>query len=439
MREHGIPMSRTAAALPILFSVSLLACKSGPLGSYESCLREPSAYREGRSREGFTTTQGGFWWLDWEGTGVRPRDPVLTVTLTKKDCLYSIRAEGAEARWAQGGFTYLDDMSFHQDRSGRRLGFVAFDAAGAYAVIDGVKSPPYEKILWRPSFSPSGRRSGYLAKTASGAVAVVDGQIVARERGFHEGLFEVLDDGRFAAAPKREDGMYEVVLDTMRTAPFTDLCRATIRPSGRSAVVGKLGDTYVTFIDGQEIQAPGIPGRCEVTFAPDDSRWGWIALHTGPGGVKSEEAAAVIDGKVHPLPTSVAELHFIAGLAVVRTSTADPSGYTIHGARKWEKTHWLVDLQTPAVPPTKDDYSPVDNGWTVEWTRVKIGDSVGPRFDQVDWNTLFVDAQGKVHYTGERRGQRMEVIDNVLIAPGQGRSPATLNVPDAPPAPDGQR
>lgn len=435
-------MARSAALLPSFLLLFLSACAAAPRGPYESCLREPGAYREGRTRKGATTSHGGVWWMDWDGGGVWPREPVLDLRLTIKDCLYSVHAEGAPARWEQGGFTYLDEMSFHQDRSGRRVGFVAFDKAGAYAVIDGAKSPAYERILWRPSFSPDGRHAGYLAKSRAGAVAVVDGLVAMRARDFHEVLFEVLDDGRFAAAPRREDGKYEVVLGAVTSPPVDDLCDSrtpVIRPSGRFAFVGMRGGAYVTFVDDREIPAPGLPARCEIVFSEDDTRWGWIALHTGPGGLASDEIGAVIDGTYHPLAATTAEIRFRAGLAIVRTSRADPSGYTIHGPRKWEYVHWLADLSTPAARPTEDDYHPVDNGHTVEWTRVRIGESVGPRFDEIDWNSLFFDDRGRVHYTGVRGGVRVEVIDNVLIAPGQGQSPPALQVPDTPAAPDGRR
>jgi hypothetical protein len=428
-------MARSAAALTIALLLSLPACAGGPRGPYESCLREPSAYRNGLSRQGATSPQSGFWWQDWGGGGIPPNDPVMRVTLTKNDCLYSIHAEGPLGRWTQGGFTYLDEMTFHQDRSGRRLGFVGFDEAGVYAVIDGDRGPAYKDILWRPSFSPSGQRSGYLAKTEAGAVAVVDGQIVARAPDFHRSLFEVLDDGRFAAAPKRGDGQYEVILGNVTSPPVADLCDrrpAVILPSGRFAFVGKHGDVYTTYVDGREVAAPGIPANCEIVFSDDETRFGWIAIHTGAGGVASTETGAIIDGAYHPLGEQGADVRFRAGLAIIHTNKADPSGYSIHGNRKWEHVHWLVDLATPAAPPTQDDYFPVDNGWTVEWSRVQIGQSVGPRFDKIDWLSLFVDDRGKVHYTGDRRGSKIEVIDNVIIAPNQGQSTPVNRAPDTP-------
>lgn len=436
-----------AIALALLSLAGLSGCASGPLGPYESCLREPTAYREGRSRLAYTSSDG-VRWMDWGGGGIPPREPVLRVAMSIKDCLYSVQAEeangapGAAPRWVVGGFTYLDEMSFHQDRSGRRVGFVAFGPKAAYAVIDGVKSPPYKDVLWRPSFSLGGGHSGYLARTQDGAVAVVDGQVVGRAPDYHRGLFEVLDDGRFAAAPKRADGMYEVVLGSVRSPPVTDLCDRfpVIRPSGRFAFVGKRGGQYVTFVDGREVPAPGLPAGCEIIFSEDDARWGWIAIHTGPGGLKSEETGAVVDGTFFPLPERGTDVHFRAGLAVVRTQRADPSGNTIHGNRKWENVHWLVDLPTPAVPPTEDGYFPADGGFTVEWSRVRIGDSLGPRFDEIDWRSLRVDESGSVRYTGVRGGSRLQVVDNVLAArravvaePLPQTDGPTDGPPDAPP------
>ena len=378
-------------------------------------------------------------WWDWGGGGYRPQNQVLALRLSKQDCLYSILVEGQGVRWEQGGFTSLDGHDFRQDLSGRHVGFVGHVKDDTFVVIDGVKSPPYRGVLWPPSWSPDGRHAGYLAKEGTGAVAVVDGRVVGRAPEYHRGMFEVLDDGRFGAAPKRADGQYEVVVGDVRSPPVDDLCDshlATVLPSGRFAVVGKRGSAYVPIVNGEEIEAPGVPAGCRIVFSPDGERWGWIALHVGPGGVASREQAAIVDGKLYSLEREAmaTEVSFFTGLAIVRAQKADPSGQTLHGYRKWETVHWLVDLDTPAVPPTEDGYFPPDHGQTVEWARVRIGSSVGPRFDRIDLQSLHVDAAGSTHYVGERGGFRLDVVDNVL-APARSQAVAAPEpgAPDPPP------
>lgn len=422
----------------LVLLASLSGCAGGLRSDYQRCLEAPNGHGNVRYREAFTSSDG-LVWGDWDRGAMQPRAPVQRLQLTLQNCLYSVQAEGEAARWTLGGFTYVDVSSFGQDPSGRRVGFTASDSRdGAYyAVIDGVKSPPYKEILRRPTFSRNGRHAGYLARTADGAVVVVDGQVAFRARDVHPLLFDVLDDGGFAAAPKREDGSVVAMVGDVVSPPVDDLCDSrlpVIRPSGHFAFVGKRSGDHVVIVDGRHVPAPGLPGGCEVLFSDDDSRFGWIAVHAGPAGLQSSEIAAVIDGEILSLSGTTADLRFQGRLAIVRTSHADPSGNSIHGQRKWESVHWLTDLPDPAVPPTEDSYFPPDTGLTLTWERVRIGSSIGPRFDRIDWSTLVAGEDGHVRYTGERGSARLEVVDNVLVQP-RGERPA-LRVPDpAPPDP----
>jgi hypothetical protein len=336
------PRGPTAAAAALLLA-ALPACSHTYRTSYESCLHDPGAHRNDMRRVGYTTDDGAVWWQDWGGGRAPPPRPTLKLTMTVHDCLYSVQAQGDGVAWGQGGFAYLDEGSFRQDRSGRRAAFVAFGPDRAYAVIDGQKSPAWAEITWPPVFSRNGRHAGYLAKDTSGAVAIVDGQVVARAPSFHKSFFDVLDDGGFAAAPLRDDGTYEVVVGDRRTGTFTDLCEsrgAVVTPSGHFAVVGKRGGTYVTVVDGEEIAAPGFPSRCWVAFSHDERRWAYAAVAADS---KQDPQGAVVDGHFFPVPPNEGfDVSFLWDLAYVRTTKV--LGSSIHGPSKFESVLGLVSL-----------------------------------------------------------------------------------------------
>jgi hypothetical protein len=110
----------------------------------------------------------------------------------------------------------------------------------------------------------------------------------------------------------------------------------------------------------------------------------------------------VWDGRVTPLEAPGQVSRFSGAYPIFTTSsTTFP-----------EETRVVVfGVPTPHVQPSVDDYQRKEIPARRMW-RVRIGDSLGPRFDALELSSIDVLEDGRVKYVGTRNGLEIEVIDN---------------------------
>ena len=376
------------------------------VSSYERCLAHPEEWREGVRREGGWHPRLAFGFGDWGASyGYVER---LRVTERVEHCRHVVTAELEGRPFESRPYGYVDH--FVTDVDGHHLAFVGSDAK-AYVVVDGVESQPWDEVLWPPTFSANGVHLAYLARDGQGGALVVDGQIVRRAPGFVPNNFRLGDDGSAAAVQKTADGGVEVVLGARTSGRFDDVCALSfvLGPAGRFAFVGRRGNHYLGVVDFQEIPAPGIPTGCDIVFSADGSRFAYATrddrreFDTGKA-VEVSRYALVLDGSVQPLSASGSIARLAHDLAVVAID--EPSSRIL----------WVVGTETPEVAPVDDGYRPPASQYsTPRAVRVRLGDSLGPAFDEVELPSFTHTDDGHVRYVGLRGGSHYPVVDNVIV------------------------
>lgn len=383
-------MTRAAA---LLIAAGLLAgCGHGPRTPYQECLAAPSERRSGRS---------------WNPS---PK-PALDATESVEECLHYVTV-----KQRHGGIFrsrgYEETDHFVTDRQGRRWSFDGH-RDHVFVVIDGIEGPPLLHIDWFSTFSPSGNHVAYIARDDTGPLVMLDGRVAMRAREIKPNNFVVLDDGRFGVVRSAaEPGKWEVAFGSWVSPTFDEIIELSFwahEEKGRLAFVGKRGDVYVPVIDGKIIEVPGGVNGKEIRFSPDGEHFVFVSVERG------DRYHAIWDGRAFPLPGRGTFEHF----------AGDHPIFQVSGPAYPEETHYLVlGASTPRVPPSEDDYRNPSQ-WSHWTSRVRLGDSLGPRFDSLKPGSLEILGNGQVRYVGIRGGNEIPVIDNRL--PGDdGRRPAQV-------------
>jgi hypothetical protein len=399
-------MRLSSSALLVGVALTTAACSQGYRSSYEQCRDEPRAWGEGTSRSGGFEERLGFNWGDW---GKSYGYPVRwSVTERIQGCRHIVSFADGARRWQTRPYGYVD--SFGTDPSGLRFAFVASDDK-EYAVIDGVEGPPWDDVLWPPTFSNDGQHVAYLAKDAAGGAVVLDGKVIARAAGFVANNFSLDDGGTVAAVAQRADGKVVVVRGEQTSGAFDEICELSfvVSAAKRFAFVGRRAGRFLAVVDFIEIDAPGVPSGCDVIFSADGKRYAYstVAHRRKRDGSDEQTFSVVIDG----------EVHVFSGRADVARLTSDLA-LVSYEKQSFVQHLKLMGATTPDKPPSADDYHPPQYyGTPGTATRVELGDSIGPAFDSVELESFARSPDGHVSYVGLRGGARFAVLDNVLQAP----------------------
>jgi hypothetical protein len=406
-RAYRSPRRYASRVIRTVFAALLLgAVVPGCIGrshpsELDRCRRDPARYDSTRSGSFSKNLRDVYW-------GHLDPQSVADVTEERRGCAYRVLVRAAGRSYENGGFASVRDYRFNIQ--GDRLLYAASDGLKHWVVIDGVEGRRYGSIQATPRFSVNGRHVWYTAEDEGETVVVVDGEERARGRRLHPSIFGVLADGRALIAPPRPDGRWQVFAGRAAGPVFDDIVDGSLRTSFADAhygYVGRRGADFHAVIDEREIEAPGRPAR--ITFSVDEAHY---AFTVSPIPGRSDTAHGVIvDGRFHPFDRDMEVDLYDGGLAVAH-GYDDGVLYVPIGAR------------TPSQPPTQDDYRPASDHNKGE--RVKIGQSMGPRFDEVRRGTLRVDVTGLVTYQGVRGTTTYDVVDNVIQEPSELPSPVQL-------------
>lgn len=397
----------------LVITAALLAgCRGhGPRTPYQECLAAPREHHARHVQRGGWTPQLSFTW----GSGYS--DGTLDVEDNLEECLHYITVKQGGRTFRSRGYERIEH--FVTDRKGRRW---SFEGHGdhTFVVTDGVESPPLRDVRWFSTFSPSGNHVGYLARDAAGSLVMLDGRVAMRAAAIEPNNFVVLDDGRFGVVRgAAEPGKWEVAFGSWVSPAFDSVAELSFwvhEGKGRLAFVGNRGSERVAVIDGKIIEAPGIVSGKDIRFSEDGDHFAYVTrVPSATGKHEDERFYAIWDGRAFPLGGSGNFERFLGARPVFSTS----------GPAYAEETHYVVlGVPTPGVPPSADEYQKVDR-WSRWTSRVRIGDSLGPRFDDLKPGSLEISGNGQVRYVGIRAGVEIEVIDNRL--PGDtGKRPAQV-------------
>jgi hypothetical protein len=151
-----------------------------------------------------------------------------------------------------------------------------------------------------------------------------------------------------------------------------------------------------------------VPIGCKIDFSADGARHGYatVAHRRLRDGGDDARYWFVIDGVARET----------RGQAWIARLTPLLSLVSVEAAQ-YERQLLVVEAATPARPPSDDEYTPASSGGPRPITRVVLGESVGPAFDEVDIDSFERGADGVVRYVGLRGEQRVAVADNVIAAP----------------------
>ncbi|MEZ4442555.1 MAG: hypothetical protein R3B72_25905 [Polyangiaceae bacterium] len=361
-------------------SLLLTGCATRSYG-FEACLEDPSRARA------------------YEPHLQKPR-----VTVRLRGCYQVVTADLPTGRHESRPFKMVDD--FVTAGGGTRLAYVGY-AERVHVVIDGVESPPYDEILWPPTFSADGRHVGYLARADRGDVLVVDDDVKLRGRQLSRDHFLITDDGRAAAVAIREDGDQQVVFGDQWSEVFDEMsCERSLRfVGGRLSFVARRKNDLLAFVDLKAIDVPGVPVGCRVHMSADGARFAYVShdlFRSFDRGEPEEisEYRLVVDGEVQLLQGRGDILKLTPSLTLVAVEEGDGT------------TLWVLGAATPAET-SDDEYRP-PAGRAV---RVRLGDSLGPAFDSVDRDSFEISPEREVSYVGLRNGVRHNVIGNRLATP----------------------
>jgi len=389
--------------------IVLAGCAPPPRSSFEACLADTRAFRFRDARRGGFHERLRFNWADWGRDNVYS-DGRLDVVESIERCEHFVTVKQGARTWRSRGYKRIEH--FVTDIHGRRW---AFEGHGdhVFVVVDGVEGPPFREVGWMPTFSLNGEHVAYLAKEDQGGVVMVDGRTALRAPDVKANNFAVLDDGRVAAVVSAPGGKWRVAFGDQVSPAFDDIVELSFTVSeakGRLGFVGVRGAEYVAVIDGRVIEAPGVVLRRSITFSNDGDH---VAYGTCVRGEKpgKDRCFAVWDGRVIPLGDGADVVQFLGAYPVFSTSGAP------------EETHYVIlGLPTPAVEASYDEYQR-EGMHSRRTSRVRIGDSLGPRFDDLKPGSLQILPDGRVRYVGIREGGEIEVIDNRMP---QGAKPAQV-------------
>lgn len=393
--------------LGVTFSAAgTAACGAPGQSTYASCLREPKSYGEGATRNGHVTSYR----IEQEYYLYSAPEEAFRTTITRSDCKDSLRVKGPGIEFSGGPWLPLWDEGFAANYNTKRLAFAYYaEEHKAYVWVDGKAWGPYHDIMVSPRFSDNGEHVAFVVKEGDGTFTLIaDGRRVPNHPMVTSWPFlYVLDDGRLAAPSRRSDQKVEVIVGNYRSPPFDELCGDrgfSPGPKGHYGLTGKVGSSWVTIIDGAEVKTRSLPSHCEIKFSEDGSRSGYLgmAIEKDP----ASKQGVVIDGVYHPELERASDFAFYGSLPVATKDERRQGGDTV-------RTLVVVGTRTPEQPPT-EDVPPAAGAPPQTWIRVRIGDSVGPRLDEVDLKSLKMDDDGRVRYTGRRRGTSFELVDNVV-------------------------
>lgn len=422
-------MRRVTLAALAMASSGALAIGCTPAwqrSTYEQCLASPQSWGEGQIRRGELGVNG---FLSGQ---YGSEDKSFTVSITRKDCLDTVDVRGRGVEFHGGPFRPMWDSAFAVSFETNRLAVAHYtDEHEAWVWLDGERHGPYDGIGIGPRFSRSGAHVAWAALEGSAQVLYVDGREVRRgQRLLDFPFFWVLDDGRVAAPLLRSDGKLQFLVGAdYDSGPLDEHCSFVVGPRSRWAFTAKRDGQWITVIDGKELGVPGVPQNCDVRFSEDGAHFGY--LNSTTFGAPRTWAGLVLDGSFIPLAEDASSFDFHGDLPVVKLDKKAGRDHT-----DWEATFVTVGVETPRAAPTADDYEP-DRGYSPgrSWARVKIGDSVGPRFDRI--KDLRRDERGRIRYVGLRHEAPHEVVDNVIVPVSATSVPppdSPQRDPTAPPA-----
>jgi hypothetical protein len=393
-------------------------CAATTRSTYDQCRSEPASWGEGGERQGYVTERGLI-----GGAMVLQVDEVFVARIHRKSCLDNITVEGFGKRFESGPVRPTWDGAFASSLITKRLAVATYTSDDeAWVWLDGERHGPYEGIGIGPHFSRNGEHVAWASLDGSDQVLFVDGRQVRRGQRLLDGpFFYVLDDGRVAAPLLRSDGKHQILVgDRYDSGPLDELCPSwgfVVGPGSRWAFTAKRQGKWITVVDGQPVGLLGMPADCRVRFSDDGGRYGYLNMPTP--GQPHERGGLMLDGDFTPLKDGATSFEFLGALPVVTFNIK-----LAPNVEDWEQTYLAVGVPTPQAPPSPNDYEPQRGYANRTWARVRIGESVGPKFDRI--TKLSRDEQGRVRYVGLRHDAPYDVIDNVI-------TPAATFAPEAPP------
>lgn len=397
-----------------------LGCLLGPLAlgcasthdqsTYASCLREPRSYGDGETRTGTVTAYRN----EKDYSPYQSVEGVFRTSITREHCKDRVHITGNGVDFQGGPWISVWDEAFAANYKKNRLAFAYYsEEHTAYVWVDGTSRGPYHDISISPRFSESGEHVAYLILESDKSFTLYadDRKIAHHPPISNWPFFYVLDDGRIAAPSYEKDKGYVVQVGDYRSPLFEELCSNgsfQVGPRGHYGFIGKLKGRWTTIIDGVAVKVSGMPSQCQIKFSEDGRRSGYLSMPVEKDPTSKQ--GVVLDGVLRPELELATEFTFQGSIPMATVEDKLSREGTV-------RVLHLVDLPTPAVLPSPDDTAPLPRTDQRTWVRVKIGDSVGPRLDVLEWPTLSVDSGGHVRYQGERGGAKVEVIDNVILGP----------------------
>lgn len=413
------PMRRIQSVLiGFLFGSGALGCgAANDQSTYASCLREPRSWGEGATRTG----QISAFRMENDYSSYGSPEGVFRASITRSSCKDSLHVTGPGVDFQGGPWLPLWESGFAANYKKNRLAFAYYTGEHrAFVWIDGAVRGPYHEISVSPRFSESGEHVAYLVTEPDGTFTLHTDQ---RRTTHHPRVSDwpflyVLDDGRLAASSYQKgekDPKIIVVVGDYNSAPMDELCSNwgfQPGPKGHYGFAAKLQGRWITIIDGEKVPVSGLPSRCEIKFSEDGRRSGYVS--TAVAGEPASKQGLVLDRVYHPELEQATDFVFQGAIPVATMEDKRAAGGT--------KVLVLVGFPTPGVAPSPDDAAPArapdpEGVYPRPSTRVKIGDSVGPKLDVFEWKTLAVDEAGHVHYQGERSGVKVDLVDNVIQSP----------------------
>jgi hypothetical protein len=407
-------MSSAASLIMALLAVPCAGCGAAANQSeYASCLREPKSWGEGMTRTGYVSA----FKLenDSSGIGLPASGDPFRATITRHDCKDSLHITGPGVNFEGGPWLPLWDEAFVASYKTNRLAFAYYAAEHeAYVWLDGARKGPYHDISVSPRFSDNGEHVAYLVHELDGSFTLhADGKAITNHPPVSTWPFlYVLDDGRLAAPTYDRYQTRQILVGDYRSPPLDELCNNWAfqpGPAGHWGFAAKKKGKWVTVIDGAELDVEGIPSRCDIHFSKDGRHAGYVVQPVS--GEPASKRGVVLDGVYHPELERASELVFQGDFAVATVEERRPSdGVSFHVLH-------LVGQPTPKVAPTRDDYEPPPAPSSPAWVQIQIGDSLGPRLDHLDWQSLSMDPDGRIRYRGLRASGPVELVDNVVQPP----------------------
>jgi len=333
--------------------------------------------RDSKNLAYVASSDGQSWQLVKNGEPGEAFEQIKHVTFSPDSSrlVYAARKDG---KWhlVEGqdkGSAYIDIKRILFSPDSERLVYAARDDEGAFMVLDGEKSEPFEYLPGEPVFSRDGKRLAYaVAEERRGNVRmrmVVDGKagpafhrigayrfspdgkqiaymaVKDDETGMmvHDG--EVGDeyrqigipifspDGSHLAYYAVQDGQWFVVKDGEKGPPFVVGENPVFCPKGeRMAYVAQKGDRYVVVEDNEIIGHYDWAGL--LAFSPDGKHLAYAAAEDG-------EAFLVVDGQ----KAEERFLSFVRGSPLVFTEENAVQGIAVRAFADGRQEFWLVRAQ----------------------------------------------------------------------------------------------